>query len=408
MHRLLVGLARRGGQGLRQRQRIGARGRVIDAFRRDHRRARLAVPEAELRQIAAAGVLEAFHPILDRGGLAVMALEIKVGGFAVAFRPHQRLQHADDFGAFFVDRGGVEIVDLDIALRLHRMGEGAGIFLELPPAQGAHILDALHAMAAHVAGETLVAEDGEAFLQRKLEPVAAGDAVAGPVVEIFMRHHAFDAGIIVIGGGFRRGQQHLVVEDVEALVFHRAHVEGRDRDDHEDVEVIFAAIGLFVPCHRPLQRAHRVGGARFVAMLDIDGERDLAARHGGEAVMDRAQIARHQREKIGGLGEGVVPDARNAGRPPARPPRSGCRWTAAPDIARCAASIRTVKTDRLSGRSRNQVMRRKPSGSHWVQNMPPDWYRPSSAVLAAGAISHTVSSMKWSGTPGMVSDLASS
>ena len=262
---------------MRQFQSVGAGGGVIGAARRDFGCTGLAVPLAELRQVTARRVLEAFHPVFHRGGLAVMALEIQVGGLAITVAAHQRLQHADHLGALVVDGGGVEVVDFDIAARLHRMRQRAGVFRELAATQGAHILDTLHAMAAHVAAELLVAEDGEAFLQRQLEPVAAGDAVAGPVVEIFVRHHAFDAGIIVIGGGFGRGQQHLVVEDVEALVLHRAHVEGADGHDHEDVQVVFAAIGLFVPLHGTLQRAHGVSGARFVAMLDVDRQIDLAA-----------------------------------------------------------------------------------------------------------------------------------
>ena len=39
-------------------------------------------------------------------------------------------------------------------------------------------------------------------------------------------------------------------------------------------------------------------------------------------------------------------------------------------------------------------MRRKPSASHWVQNMPLDRNRPSSAVLADGLISLSISSVK--------------
>src|SRR6185503_4336682 len=127
----------------------------------------------------------------------IVALEIKVGRFTITVRSHQRLQHADDFGTFFIDRGGIEVVDLNIGLWLHRMGERPGIFLELPAAKRADILDALYAMAAHVAGKALVAENSETFFQRKLEPVTAGDAVAGPVVEIFVGDNAFDAGIIV-------------------------------------------------------------------------------------------------------------------------------------------------------------------------------------------------------------------
>ena len=61
----------------------------------------------------------------------------------------------------------------------------------------------------HVGGELLVAEDGQAFLQRQLEPVAAGDAVAGPVVEILVRDHGLDVLVVDVGGGVRAGQQML-------------------------------------------------------------------------------------------------------------------------------------------------------------------------------------------------------
>src|SRR3712207_6858280 len=46
--------------------------------------------------------------------------------------------------------------------------------------------DPLHGGRALVGREGLVAEDGEALLQAQLEPVAAGDAVAGPVVEVLV------------------------------------------------------------------------------------------------------------------------------------------------------------------------------------------------------------------------------
>src|SRR5206468_7951189 len=41
------------------------------------------------------------------------------------------------------------------------------------------VLDPLDRVAAHVGREALVAEDRQAFLQAQLEPVAAGDPVAG-------------------------------------------------------------------------------------------------------------------------------------------------------------------------------------------------------------------------------------
>ena len=159
-----------------------------------------------------------------------------------------------------------------------------------------------------IGGELLVAEDREPFLEAELEPVAAGDAVAGPVVEIFVRDDRLDPLEVAVGRGLGRGKHVFVVEDVEALVLHRPHVEVGHRDDHEDVEIVFAAERLLVPAHRALERIHGIGAAVFLAGLDIDAKRDLAARHGAKAILDASQLAADQREQIGGLRERVVPD----------------------------------------------------------------------------------------------------
>ena len=107
--------------------------------------------------------------------------------------PSSVLQHAHDLGALLVDGRRVEIVDLVIERRPHRMGERTGILDELVRAQAAHVADALDRARALVGGELLVAEDRQPFLQAELEPVAAGDAVAGPVVEVFVRDDRLDA-----------------------------------------------------------------------------------------------------------------------------------------------------------------------------------------------------------------------
>ena len=83
------------------------------------------------------------------------------------------------------------------------MGERAGVLDELMRAQAAHVADALDRARALVGVKLLVAKDREAFLEAELEPVAAGDAVAGPVVEIFVRDDRLDAGEIVVGRGLR-------------------------------------------------------------------------------------------------------------------------------------------------------------------------------------------------------------
>ena len=277
VHRLLRALAGGRRRRLRQRQRIAALLRVEAAAGGDLRRAGLAVPELEPGKVGAGRVGEGGEEILDRHRLAVVALEIEVHALAEAVLAEDRLQHAHHLGALLVDGRGVEVVDLGIDLRPDRMGEGAAILGELPRLERAHVGDALDRPRAHVGGELLVAIDRQAFLEAELEPVAAGDAVAGPVVEVLMGDDALDMGEVVVGRRVEVGQDVLVVEDVEALVLHRPHVEVRHRHDHEDVEIVFAAEGGLVPAHRPLQRIHRIGAARLLAVLAIDAQRHRAA-----------------------------------------------------------------------------------------------------------------------------------
>ena len=177
-------------------------------------------PEASARQSTKSSTV-------DR--LAVMPFEIEVEPFAESLAAEQRLQHAADLGALLVDGRRVEIVDLDEGRRPHRVGEGPRVLRELMGLQDARIDDALDRAGAHVGGEFLVAEHGQPFLQAELKPVAAGDAVAGPVVEIFVRDHALDRGVVAVARRVGSRQHELVVEDIEALVLHRAHVEVADR-----------------------------------------------------------------------------------------------------------------------------------------------------------------------------------
>ena len=103
---------------------------------------------------------------------------------------------------------------------------------------------------------------------------------------------------IGVGRGLWRGEHVFVVEDVEAFVLHRAHVEIRDRDDHENIEIIFAAERGLVPAHGALERVHGIGAAGLLAGLNIDSQRDPATRHGAEAVLDAGKLPAYQREQI--------------------------------------------------------------------------------------------------------------
>ncbi len=87
----------------------------------------------------------------------------------------------------------------------------------------------------------LVAEDGEALLEGELEPIAAGDAVAGPVVEVLVAHHTLHARVVHVRRRGRRRNDQAAVEDVERLVLHRAHIEVVHRHYVEQVQIVLQA-----------------------------------------------------------------------------------------------------------------------------------------------------------------------
>ena len=86
-----------------------------------------------------------------------------------------------------------------------------------------------------------------------MEPVSAGDSIAGPVMKVFVGNYAFDAQI----GGIRRcvwrSENATRVEDIESLIFHGSHVEIFNRNDHEGIEIVFSAEGDFIPRHRAFE-----------------------------------------------------------------------------------------------------------------------------------------------------------
>jgi hypothetical protein len=142
----------------------------------------------------------------------------------------------------------------------------------------------------------------------ELEPVAAGDPIARPVVKILVRHHGLDADEIGVGRGPGPGQHIFRIENVQAFVFHRAVIEVRDRHDHEAVEVIFQAEPVLVPLHRALEGGHGVVALVDVLGLGIDLEQHVAAGAGRKVVLEAGEVARHQREQIRGFGKRIVPD----------------------------------------------------------------------------------------------------
>src|SRR3546814_13955985 len=108
---------------------------------------------------------------------------------------------------------GVEIGDLKVRIGPDRVRERSRILGELRRAERPHVLDPLDRGRPLIGRKALVAIDGEALLQRKLEPVAAGDAIARPIVEIFVRDDARDRVVILVGQHGRASCRERVCKD---------------------------------------------------------------------------------------------------------------------------------------------------------------------------------------------------
>ena len=276
-------------------------------FRFQNGRTRLTVPQGELVEIDAVRVRHRRAEIVAGHGLPVVALEIELHAFLEALFAEQGVIHPHHFRAFFINGHGVEIVHLLIAGGAHRMRGRACVFGKLVLAQQADVFDAAYGAAGAVAGKFLVAEHGQPFLQRKLEPVAAGNAVACPVVEIFVSDHRFDAFEIGIGGGAAVGKDELGVKDVQTLVFHRAHIEIAYGNDHENIQVVFQTEARFVPFHCVFQRFHGKANLGLVRFGGVKLDFDVSAAHGGETVFRYRQIACNQSKQITRFGKRVFP-----------------------------------------------------------------------------------------------------
>ena len=133
------------------------------------------------------------------------------------------------------------------------MRSWAGILTELGVAQHGHILDPLHRCRMEIGGEALVAKHRQPLLERQLKPVATGDPVATPIVEVLMGNDAFNPLKLAIGCRCGIRQNQLRIEDVQAFVLHGAHVEVTHGNDVVFLQVVLEAIDLFIPGHRPFQ-----------------------------------------------------------------------------------------------------------------------------------------------------------
>ena len=189
----------------------------------------------------------------------------------------QRLIHPHDFRAFLVDGHRVEVVDLDVAFRAHRMRHRTRVLGELHLAQHAHVLDALggaRGVAPRSAPPAMSAENS--WSRNTVRPSFRlswnqSRQVTRLPVQLWKYSWPTTASMlreVGVGGRFGVRQHVLRVEDVEALVLHRAHVEVAHRDDHEAVQIEFEPEALLRP-----------SGSNGSANPSRDGScRDRAAR----------------------------------------------------------------------------------------------------------------------------------
>ena len=131
-------------------------------------------------------------------------------------------------------------------------------------------------------------------------------------MKILVGDHAFDAFKIEIGRRVRIGQHQGGIEDVQPLVFHGAEIEVPHRHNHKEVEVVFAAKGLFVPGHGAFQRVHGIERPPALTLVDKDSQGDLSPAHRHEPILQHVEWTGHQRKKVAGFWEGIFPDGKGA------------------------------------------------------------------------------------------------
>ena len=163
-------------------------------------------------------------------------------------------------------------------------------------AQNADIVDAFHRRGRLISSKLLIAENGKSLFEGELEPIAAGDAIAGPIVEIFVRDDRFDLFVIHVSGGVGPCQDILGIEHVEAFIFHRAHVEIIYGHNHVDIKIVGAAVCFFVPLHRGDQALQGMFALIGVLVFDQNFATHLAAVHGGKIAGVAVQITGYQSE----------------------------------------------------------------------------------------------------------------
>ncbi len=239
--------------------------------------------------------------------LSVEAFEIEIRAFPEQFRAQKVGLHPDDLGSLLIDGNRVKIGDFHVRLGAHRVRHWSGILGKLNGAQKADILHTLHCPRTNVSRKFGIAVNREAFLKTELEPVAAGDTVARPVVKILVGNDGLDALKSLVGRSFRLSEHAGGIEDIQALVLHGAHIKIVDGHDHENIEVVFPAVDFLIPAHGFFQGSQSKITLIQVFFLDKNTQLHFTARAGGERIIDRLQVAGHESKQVAWLFKGIFP-----------------------------------------------------------------------------------------------------
>ena len=102
-----------------------------------------------------------------------------------------------------------------------------------------------------------------------------------------MCDHAFNTLVTSVSRDVGVSEDTRRIEDVEAFVLHRAHIEVIDGNDIEEFEVVLQAVHILIPSHRSFQRFHRVVAVTHVFRLYPDFKCHAFAALGDKIALDQ-------------------------------------------------------------------------------------------------------------------------
>ena len=109
---------------------------------------------------------------------------------------------------------------------------------------------------------------------------------------------------------FGQGQHIPGIEDIEAFVFHRSHIEIFNRNYVVLRQIVFPTVGFFIPGHRVPERGEGVVALRKISRASVDPQLNLGAGLCRKPVLQKLKTPRHEGEEIAGLGMWILPNER--------------------------------------------------------------------------------------------------